>query len=89
MLVECIDDSVKPNDIPTSKWVKKGQEYNVIGVWKMNMQGGILGFDLAEINLEGCAPYKYYAANRFRIKELPKEEKTEEKVEVEELAEAI
>ncbi len=89
MLVECIDDSAKPNDIPTSKWVKKGQEYNVIGVWKMNMQGGILGFELAEINLDGCAPYKYYAANRFKIKELPKEEKKEEKVEVEELAEAI
>ena len=89
MVCICINDSQRPNDIPTSKKKKKGQEYTVISVWKMNMQGGILGFELAEINLDGCAPYKYYAANRFRIKELPKEEKKEEKVEVEELAEAI
>lgn len=85
MLVICKDASGRPNDIPTSKWVVKGNEYNVIGVYKMNMQGGILGFELAEISLEDCAPYKYYAANRFVIKELKVEEKVEEKF-AEELA---
>lgn len=33
----------------------------------MLIQGGIIGFELAEINLDGCAPYKYYAAERFGI----------------------
>ena len=33
----------------------------------MNAQGGILGFELAEINLDGCAPYKYYSADRFAL----------------------
>jgi len=33
----------------------------------MLIQGGIIGFELAEINLDGCAPYKYYSAERFGI----------------------
>ena len=88
MKVECINSSSRPNDIPLSQWVIKGNEYTVIGVWKMNMQGGILGFELAEINLNGCAPYKYYAADRFKIKELQPEVAVEEKLE-EELVEAF
>lgn len=87
MVVICIDASSRPNDIPTSKWVVKGNEYTVVSVWKMNMQNGILGFELAEINLEGCAPYKYYAANRFRVKAEEPEIALEEKIE--ELAEAF
>jgi hypothetical protein len=87
MLVECIDDTFKPNDIPLSQWIVKGREYTVIGVFKMNMQNGILGFELAEINLNGCAPYKYYAASRFKVKELQPEVAVTEKVEEEELAE--
>lgn len=89
MLVECIDDKFKPNDIPLSQWVVKGREYTVIGVFKMNMQNGILGYELAEINLNGCAPYKYYAASRFRVKELKPEVEVTEKVEQEELEEAF
>jgi hypothetical protein len=54
----------------------------------MNMQNGILGYDLAEINLNGCAPYKYYAASRFKIKELKPEVEAVEKTE-EELVEAL
>lgn len=88
MVVTCTNDSHRPNDIPTSQWVKKGYDYTVIGVWKMNMQGGILAYDLSEINLNGCAPYKYYAASRFKIKELQPEIAVTEKIEQEELAEA-
>jgi hypothetical protein len=33
----------------------------------MVVQGGITGFELAEVNLDGCAPYKFYAADRFGI----------------------
>ncbi len=81
MVCICINDSHRPNDIPTSQWVKKGNEYTVIGVWKMTMQGGILAFELAEINLNGCAPYKYYAASRFKVKDLQPEVQVTEKVE--------
>ena len=65
--VICINDTSKPNDIPNSQWVKKGSIYTVTKVVKMIIQGGTYGFDLAEINLDGCAPYKYYAADRFGI----------------------
>lgn len=65
--VICINDANKPNDIPGSQWVKKGSIYTVTKVARMKIQGDILGFELAEINLDGCAPYKYYAAERFGI----------------------
>ena len=65
--VICIDDSDKPDGIPTSKWVKKGQEYTVIEVSKMLIQGGMLGFKLEEINIDSCFPYQYFAARRFGI----------------------
>lgn len=65
--VICINDSNKPNEIPNSQWVKKGSIYTVTKVSRMLIQGGIIGFELAEINLDGCAPYKYYSAERFGI----------------------
>jgi hypothetical protein len=65
--VVCIDDSHKPNDIPLSKWVKKGITYTVIEVSKMRIQGGVLGFKLEEIDLSSCFPYQYFAARRFAV----------------------
>lgn len=65
--VICINDSNKPNDIPNSQWIKKGSIYTVTKVARMVVQGGITGFELAEVNLDGCAPYKFYAADRFGI----------------------
>ena len=90
MTVECIDAANRPNDIPTSKWVVKGNEYTVIKVAKMNMQGGLLGFQLAEIDLSDCVPYLYFAASRFKIKEpLPEKKEEKETSEVEELEEEL
>jgi len=74
--VICIDDSNRPSDIPTSKWVKKGEEYTVIEIIKCNTQGGLIGLKLAEIDLSGYEPYTCFAANRFRIP--APEEKIEE-----------
>lgn len=65
--VICINDSNKPNDIPNNQWVKKGSIYTVTKVARLALQGDIAGFLLAEINLDGCAPYKYYAADRFGV----------------------
>lgn len=66
--VTCIHDEDRPNDIPTSKWVVKGQEYTVIKVERMQMHGGMLGYELEEIDLEECCfPYTRFAAWRFAI----------------------
>jgi hypothetical protein len=65
--VICIDDSNRPDGIPLSKWIKKSQIYTVIKIAKLNIQGGILGFKLAEVNIDDCFPYQYFAANRFGI----------------------
>lgn len=68
MEVQCLDDSNRPSVIPISKWVKKGNLYNVLEVVKCNVQGGILGFKLEEIQLGADElPYKYFAATRFSI----------------------
>jgi hypothetical protein len=65
--VYCINDSHRPNEIPTSKWVKVGNLYTVTNVARLNIQDGKLGFKLAEVSLQGCYPYEFYAANRFAI----------------------
>lgn len=63
----CLDAANKPNDIPTSQWVVKNREYTVIELVKCRVQNGLLGFRLAEINLDGCFPYSFYSASRFGI----------------------
>lgn len=65
--VICIDDTFKPESIPTSKWVKKGKKYTVIKIDRMLIQGGALGFQLEEIDLTDCVPYLYFSAARFGI----------------------
>ena len=80
--VICLDDSNRPDGIPTSKWVKKGNPYTVIEVSKLIMQGGMLGFKLQEINLDDCIPYQYFAASRFGI---PAEDLTKAEVKEKEL----
>ena len=64
--VECVNDQGKPNDIPNNQWIKKGNQYTVIKADYLNMQNRILGFQLEEVSLEGCFPYLYFAANRFK-----------------------
>lgn len=65
--VICLNDSARPDGIPSNKWVKKGQKYNVIEVKKMLIQGGKLGFKLEEINIDDCFPYQYFSADRFGV----------------------
>ena len=65
--VICINDSNKPNDIPTSKWVTKGKEYTITKILNMVVQGNIIGVELAEIDLRDCAPYRAFALSRFGI----------------------
>lgn len=84
--VICLDDKNRPDGIPTSKWVKQGEPYTVIEVVKMNLQNNILGFKLAELNIDDCLPYQYFAATRFGIPASPKKlEEVEVKQKEEEL----
>jgi hypothetical protein len=65
--VVCLDDTNRPDGIPSSKWIKKGDTYTVIEVAKMRVQGGLLGFKLEEVNIDSCFPYQFFAAKRFGI----------------------
>ncbi len=84
--VVCVNAQGRPNEIPTSKWVAKDETYTVIKADYLNVQNGLLGFKLKEVNIDDCFPYQYFASNRFRplteddanaekaVKELLKEE---------------
>lgn len=66
----CIDDSNRPKEIPENKWVKKGNEYDIIWVYVIlnEKQKGVQGVDLAEINLdESNTPYLHFNLNRFAV----------------------
>lgn len=73
--VECIDDSNKPADFPSNLWVKKGVIYTLDRIDKMNMQGGIYGVTLKEIDTSKNFPYTHFDLRRFRpVDEVPVEE---------------
>jgi hypothetical protein len=55
--VYCADDTNRPNEIPLSKWIRKGLWYTVIAVTKHNNQQGLISFTLEEIDLSDCQPY--------------------------------
>lgn len=74
MRVVCVNDSNKPDKIPTNQWIKKGNVYTVVKAVKMGIQANTLGFDLEEVNLTGCFPYEYYDAKRFLPEDMVKQE---------------
>jgi len=73
MKVICINDKDYPSEIPFSLRPKKGCEYTVVEAMKCAVQGGLLGYKLAELDLGNqCFPYLYFAASRFRpVQETP------------------
>jgi hypothetical protein len=83
--VICLDASGRNESIPESKWINKNEIYTVVKVDKINMQGGKLGFQLAEVDLASCFPYTYFGAWRFGVILNPEvlEEVTEEVLEEE------
>jgi hypothetical protein len=63
----CIDDSNRPETIPISKWVKKGDPYTITYTCKVLPQG-ILAVSLYEKPLGPLyAPFEYFAARRFAV----------------------
>lgn len=63
----CIDDTNKPNDIPLSKWIKKGEKYHVTDV-KACITQNVFGFTLHEKPLDNtCFPYQHFISTRFQF----------------------
>lgn len=67
MIVLCINDLDRPNQIPISKWIKKDREYTVLRTIKCNTDGGKTAFVLEEIDLVGCEPYEGFDSRRFAL----------------------
>lgn len=90
MRVTCINDSNRPNEVPLSRWVKKGKEYNIIKIMKMTQQGGIGGVKLEEINNDDLFPWSYFNINRFSFtQELLDEAIEKGEIVMEELIEGV
>lgn len=92
VIVICIDDSKKPHEIPNNKWVKRGNQYEIIRICRMLKQSDILGCELAEICLdETNAPYELFRLDRFAFRMEDWDElmelisMTDERIELEEL----
>ena len=80
--IECINDSNKPADFPSSLWIKKFDIYTIDRIDKMNMQGGRLGVMVKEIDTSKNFPYTHFDLSRFRpVDQVPENELVEELVE--------
>lgn len=67
----CRDDKNKPSSIPTDKWIVEKNKYHVTYVYAMDLQNGILGVVLKEIDLESTAEqtgYMCFKMSRFAFK---------------------
>ena len=59
----CRDDKNKPSSIPTDKWIVEKNKYHVTYVYAMDLQNGILGVVLKEIDLD---PFNWKTADYAR-----------------------
>ena len=63
----CIDDKNKPNEIPTSRWIKHKEIYHITHIYYHPIQN-VKSVLLKEVSLDSsCAPYEAYILNRFAI----------------------
>lgn len=65
MIVVCIDDSNRPEDIPLSSWVVRGKEYTIVNSFVGF--GGAEIVEIAEIDLKKITNgiYGGFRASRF------------------------
>jgi len=63
--VKCIDDTNRPEGIPTHLWLTKDSEYTAIKL--MKGINGLQGFKLLELNIDSCFPYQFFDIKRFAI----------------------
>ena len=65
--VICINDKNRPNEIPVSKWITKGEKYHITWIYNQMQQKGIKGVELAERDISDCIPFNCFNLNRFAI----------------------
>lgn len=61
----CVDDRNKPNEVKSSEWIKKGQEYTIIATARNKITNELM-FQLAEVSISN-PEYYGYKATRFAI----------------------
>jgi len=88
--VICINDQHRPNEVPTSRWVKKGNTYHIVEISKLNAQGGLHGCKLAEIDNDDLVPYQFFRLDRFALP-ITKEERDQilEQIDISDLDEVL
>jgi|GEM_PF-6221103 len=62
MKLICIDDTCKPNEVQQKNWIKKGQEYTALQLYR-NPLSGEQFFALEEVQPD--SPYAGYKVQRF------------------------
>jgi len=79
-----VDDSNKPDKVPSNEWIKEGELYTITRIVRMGLQENKFGVLLKEVKLsESSFPYELYDADRF----LPLDLLTEAYQEKEKIAE--
>jgi hypothetical protein len=63
----CIDNSNKPKEIPSDKWVRKDDKYHITHIFIMKNQDNIQGVELDEFDISMHKPYNCYRLTRFAI----------------------
>jgi len=65
LMVKCVDDSGRPNEIPTTHWVIAGEAYIVVSIGHSNMQSCDF-FVLEEIDLKSLGTlFHGFSVHRF------------------------
>jgi hypothetical protein len=62
MKVVCIDDTHRPNEVQLKNWIKKGQEYTAVKLYRNPLSGDQF-FKLEEVQPD--PPYAGYRIQRF------------------------
>jgi hypothetical protein len=63
----CINNHNKPNEIPSTHWLKKDTTYTITEFAILNIQNQTIGVRLAEIDLTAFFPYQFFLLSRFGI----------------------
>ena len=66
MKVICVNDEFKPNEVPDTRWIKLGEEYEIERAYVFPFQLSIIGVKIKGIDNYDLAPYCYFNINRFQ-----------------------
>lgn len=64
--VVCINSKNIPADFPRQYWIEQDETYTVTMVSNMAKQPGVVGFQLAEVQIPTMCKYQHFVSSRFR-----------------------